>query len=834
MKKIQNHLKTNGWKAQKSAPEGLLLFLVFLLTIQLFSCGQVVGWTDTDETAPSVKFVTPADDSTGVALNASISATFSETMDSSTFSTSSFTLFKGTTAVTGAVVYSGETAIFTPGIILDPETEYVATVTNKVKDLAGNFLAQDFEWKFTTGETPETVPPEVIATIPFGDATGAALDTEISAVFSETMNPLTITENNFTLLDGTTPVEGTVSYVGVTATFVPENNLDQNKLYTATIHTGVTDIAGNGMTDNYTWSFTTGDTIDDVRPEITSTFPKDGDIEITLDSTVSAIFSEAMNPLTINSATFILKYGTTIIEGSIFIIGNRVVFDPENDLMAETEYTATVTSLVTDLAGNTMEDDFVWKFTTGKDLTLLPPVIISTIPLDEAIDVSIDTDISAEFSKEMDILTITDLTFLVTDDLLAPVDGIVAYDVLTKTATFTPDNDLELDTEYTVTITTGVEDLAGIAMEMDFVWTFTTDTAPTVISTIPLDGATDVAIDTEISAEFSEDMNGLTITDMTFLVTDDSLASVDGMVDYDALTKTVTFTPDSDLLLDTEYTATITADVENLTGTSMEMDFVWTFSTGAGTVDLKLISPFAIASAAGIDNTGATHINGDVVLDPNFTCNDVPGVHDGGFGLCDGKAPTINGTVITNQYPDTVTSAAILADLTAAYLSIMKANLPGAIVLGCGTIGSNGDAGALIGCAGNSTLAPGVYISSSDSSIGITGILTLDGQGDNNAEFIFQAPSSTLVTASGAAGFPLSEIRLINGARASNVWWQVGSSATIGAYSIFQGNILADSSITMETGATSCGRLLAGAFTTSGAFIFDSNLVSVPGNGCPK
>jgi hypothetical protein len=48
---------------------------------------------------------------------------------------------------------------------------------------------------------------------------------------------------------------------------------------------------------------------------------------------------------------------------------------------------------------------------------------------------------------------------------------------------------------------------------------------------------------------------------------------------------------------------------------------------------------------------------------------------DGGFGLCDGKPPTINGTVITNQYPDTVTSAAILADLTAAYLSIMKANL---------------------------------------------------------------------------------------------------------------------------------------------------------------
>ena len=223
----------------------------------------------------------------------------------------------------------------------------------------------------------------------------------------------------------------------------------------------------------------------------------------------------------------------------------------------------------------------------------------------------------------MDVLTITDLTFLVTDDILAPVGGVVAYDTLTKTATFNPDSDLLFDTEYTVTITTGVEDLTGIAMTLDYIWTFTTvsdieNLPPTIISTIPLDKAIDVAIDTDISAQFSEEMDVLTITDLTFLVTDDLLASVDGVVNYDALTKTATFTPDSDLLLDTEYTATITADVENLTGTTMEMDFVWTFSTGAGTVDLKLISPFAIASAAGIDNTGATHINGDVVLDPNF------------------------------------------------------------------------------------------------------------------------------------------------------------------------------------------------------------------------
>ena len=221
------------------------------------------------------------------------------------------------------------------------------------------------------------------------------------------------------------------------------------------------------------------------------------------------------------------------------------------------------------------------------------------------------------------------------------------------------------------------------------------------------------------------------------------------------------------------------------------------------------------------------------MLDPTTTCFAVPIDAVGGFGACGGRAPTLTGQVISPLFPDAgVTSGNIKADLLAAYNSILPANLPGATVLGCGTIGTAGGGGAGVGCAGNATLPPGVYISATASTVGVTGILTLDGQGDSNARFIFQVPSA-LTTAAGAPGAPGSEIRLINGAKASNVFWQVGSSAVIGTYALFQGNVLADTSITMGTSATSCGRLLAGAVTASGAFIFDTNVVSVPGNGCP-
>lgn len=345
-----------------------------------------------------------------------------------------------------------------------------------------------------------------------------------------------------------------------------------------------------------------------------------------------------------------------------------------------------------------------------------------------------------------------------------------------------------------------------------------------------------------ITATFSLAMNSATINAATF-----SLAPVGGAllipasVSYNASTNVATLTTSSTLLANTSYTAVIQATVTSATGTPMGCSYAWTFKTanaaaaGPAPVNLGRASSFGIASAAGITNTITapnTRINGNAVLDPTATCNAVVVDTAGGFGLCGGRAPTINGTVFSSQFSPAAgpTPTQIKTDLRAAYDSIMKANLPNATVLGCGTIGSGGGGGALIGCAGNSTLPPGVYISSTDSSIGVTGTLTLDGQGDPNARFIFQMPSSTLTTATGSPGAPGSTISLINGAKASNVFWQVGSSATIGSDSVFQGNVLADTTITMGTRSTSCGRLLAGAVTATGAFVFDSNVVSVPGN----
>ena len=299
-------------------------------------------------------------------------------------------------------------------------------------------------------------------------------------------------------------------------------------------------------------------------------------------------------------------------------------------------------------------------------------------------------------------------------------------------------------------------------------------------------------------------------------------------------------------ILDTSAIDSQVIDAANTDSTTIDAQDIDLGSVdGSGTgpvvvIDLGLAGPFAIAATAGVTNTSTapiTHINGNVVLTPDQTCNAVTVDNAGGFGLCGGMPPTINGTVITNLYPDTTTATAIKADLNAAFLSITPLAGPPAVgSLGGGTpIAAATTLGNATGSAlvlGDNWFTPGVYISIT--SILITGDVTLDGQGDPNAIFIFQSASS--LTTSDGAPSPGAHTRILltNGTKASNVWWQVASSATMGSYCEFQGNILAAFNITMKTGSTACGRSMAGAWVGGGgAFIFDTNVVSVPGNGCP-
>jgi hypothetical protein len=176
-------------------------------------------------------------------------------MDSATIIAANFTLKAGAVDIAGAVTYDATSmvATFAPTSNFTANTAYTVTIASAVKDLAGNAMAADKVVTFTTGDT---TTPTVTSTSPTSGAAGVSLSAPVKATFSKAMNSATITSASFLLKQGSTPVTGTVGYSGFVATFTPDS-LTNGLVYTATITTAVTDAAGNAMTANYVWSFTT-------------------------------------------------------------------------------------------------------------------------------------------------------------------------------------------------------------------------------------------------------------------------------------------------------------------------------------------------------------------------------------------------------------------------------------------------------------------------------------------------------------------------------------------------------------------------------------------------
>jgi hypothetical protein len=554
--------------------------IVFVLLSNLVACGGDSSAPPCDDgTAPTVTSTSPADGAAAVALNTSISATFSEPMDPATITGASFALSQGTTRVAGVVTYVGVTATFNPAANLDADTTYTATIVNTATDLADNKMVEDYVWTFTTGTTADVTPPQVSSTTPANEATDVALNAPLSATFSEAMDPLTISTVTFTLLDGTVPVAGTVSYSGVTATFHPVASLDGDTTYTATIVSLAADLAGNKLAEDYVWSFSTGTAPDATRPQVSSTSPANGALDVALDATIVAIFSEAMDPATISTATFALRDGTVPVAGTVTYSGVTATFHPAVSLDGDITYTATISRAAADPAGNTMAEDYVWSFTTGAAPDTIAPQVSSTVPANEETGVAVNAPVAAVFSEAMDPATISTATFTLLNGTTL-VAGAVTY--VGVTATFRPTVGLDGDTTYTATINQAAADPAGNTMVEDYVWTFTTGTAPDTIapqvsSTVPANEEAGVAVNTPVAATFSEPMDPLTISTATFTLLNGT-TPVAGAVTYVGVT--ATFRPTVGLDGDTTYTATIIPSAADLAGNAMVADYVWSFTTG--------------------------------------------------------------------------------------------------------------------------------------------------------------------------------------------------------------------------------------------------------------
>ncbi|MDO8330660.1 MAG: Ig-like domain-containing protein [Fluviicoccus sp.] len=783
------------------------------------------GWTFStsatpDTTPPTVTLKVPTAGATGVAFNSKVIATFDEDMDPATMVGANFSLKgPGATVVNGTINYAAaaRTLTFTPNANLPAGTLFTATVSTGAKDLAGNAMTGNAVWSFTTGITADTTPPTVTLKVPAAGAVNVPSNSKVIATFSEDMDPLTITGNTVILQGpGATPIVGTVTYaVGArTATFTPTApaTLATGNLYTVTVTTGAKDLAGNAMTNNSGWTFSTSATPDTTPPLVTLEVPTNAATGVAFNAKVIATFNEDMDPATMVSGNFSLKGpGATVVNGVInyAAAARTLTFTPNANLPAGTLFTATVSTGAKDLAGNAMAANNVWNFTTGAAPDTTRPTVTLQVPNDGATAVASNAKVIATFSEAMDPLTISGNTLILQGPGATLVNGTVTYAAGAKTATFTPNAPLPFATLFTVTATTGARDLADNALLNNVVWTFTTGAAPdttppTVTKVNPLDLATGLCLQKTVNATFSENMDPFTLTSSTLTLKVSGGALAAGTVTYDVLNRIATLTPAADLLGNTNYTATVTTGAKDLAGNGLALNKVWSFTTGtqpcgSGT-DLGTAASFGnLGGGAGTTNAGTLTVIGGDLGTTAVSTSAITGFHDSAndiYTQTGSNQGAVNGKIYTCTVSTTGPTAAAVNPVACSVATQARADAQTAFnKLAPGLMPGGTDPGA--GQLGGLTLAPGIY-QAAGGSFGITGSdLTLDAQGDANAVWVFQTATSLTV---GAPGAPRSII-LINGAQAKNVYWHVGTSATINAAGggTMVGNIMASAAVSFST-----------------------------------
>ena len=674
--------------------KSILPIITMLLIVLLAGCKKYVD----PGVRPMVTSTNPINKATNVAINSKIAATFNVEMDPSTITSTSFNLKQGTTAVAGAVVYTGTTVTYTPTANLAVNTNYTITITTDVKDAFGKSISKNYVSSFTTSLVADLIPPTVTLTDPANNATGVSLNHLIVVTFSEPIDPATINVLTFGVKQGAADVSGLVTSTGSTATFTSTSNLLPNKVYTGTITTGVKDMAGNALHNQFTFSFTSGNAADIILPMVRSFIPLNNATDVARNSGIEFTFSEAMDPLTINTSTFTLMQGTTPVAGSLAYSGNTATFTPTNSLAAGTSYTATITIGAKDLAGNALAANTVWSFTTSGVSDLTPPTVTSTNPIDNATGIAGNTKVAITFNKVMNPLTITTSTFTVMQGTTS-VAGTVAY--AGTTATFTPSNPLAVSTTYTAKLTTGAKDLVGNALALDKVFSFTTGSAIATLAVVNLGSA----------------------------------------ANYVILAK---------------------SSISNV-------------PTSAITGNLGL-SPAATSYVTGFSYTDAT----GYATSPQVT---------GKIFAADMVTPT----------SDNLTTA--VSDMLLAYTDAAGRPTPDFLNVGAGNIGGK-------------TLTPGLY--KWTTTVTMPADVTISGSATD--VWIFQISGNIDMSTA-------VKIKLNGGAQAKNIFWQVAGQVTLGLNSHFEGIILSQTAINLQTGASMNGRALAQTAVT-----LDQNIVNQPSN----
>jgi len=695
------------------------------------------------------------------------------------------------------------------------------------------------------------VCPLVISTDPVNSAISVPYNKIISATFNEKMDKATINESSFILQQGTTAITGVVSYADSTTKFTPAAALLPLTVYKATVKNTVKDLKGNLLQDNYVWTFTTMPEITLIsNPVIGGTATGGGAYAVGATVTVTATplpgyafvnwtengtFVSLVSPLRMNTTDVAQKgkevstsssYQFTMTAANRTLTANFAVVVPGN--FAVTLSSNPAVGGTTSGAGTFVENStrivsatantgytFVnwtegglivsanssYSFTLVANKTLVANFLINTYTLavsavngtvaknpnqtvfdyGSIVQLTPTPSVGYTFTSWTGDATGTANPLSVTMNANKSVTANFTLNAYILNITATNGSVVKNPNQTTYNHGTSVQ----LSATPNTGYTFTSWSGDASGSANPI--TVSMTSNKNITANFTAIVGSFTLN---VTAVNGTVVKNPDLLNYSSGASVIlTATPNSGYAF-TSWSGDATGSVNPVTVVmNSNKNVTANFAlTGPLVIDLGCAAPYAIMAGSTITSTGLSIINGDVALSP-------------GSALVGFPPGIINGI----QEITSPNAANAKLCLTSAYNDGQSRSL---------------NAISLPGQLGGLTLAPGLYSNSSTSGIsgtGANGILTLDAHGNANAVWIFQM-GSTLTTD------PATSIVLAGGAQAKNIFWIVGTSATLGTTSVFYGNILANQAITLNTGAVLNGR----ALTSIAAVSLDASTITKP------
>jgi YD repeat-containing protein len=480
---------------------------------------------------PKILALSPGPGESNVGTTAPIMAQFSQSIDPASVTALTFSVSSGGTPILGTYALSagpnGPNTIvtFTPNTPWTAGTVVDVTLTSGIRNTAGNPLLASAFNSFSIDAGPDTTGPSIVRASLGNGLTNVPHSAVMNIQFNQPVNAVSLNSSTFMVSAGGTPISGRISLsngefgVNTIATFIQDQLLASDTLYTITFNAGVTDSSGNALTPGFTSTFRTaaGTPVTDVgQPNVDTFSPPNGQQEVPLNPTVTVRTDKAINPITLNSGSFDVSSNQGSVEGTVVVMPDQKnwTFTPTAPLAPTTNHSLDVTNGLRDIAGSRLSSGVGSSFVTGTALANpAGPQLTSVTPQNNATNVFLNQPITIRFSEPLAVSTVTSQTVMVSRGG-ALVSGVLTLLENNRAIRWVPANSgtLAPSALHTITITPGVTGLAINPLATQVTSSFTTGTAtdttaPAVTSFDPADGAQNVPRNQQIHVTFNEPLD---------------------------------------------------------------------------------------------------------------------------------------------------------------------------------------------------------------------------------------------------------------------------------------------------------------------------------------